>query len=94
MEEIRPTSGDIIDESSYVDLLQKRVYFFGNGSEKCKTQITHPNAYFVSEKTPLSKYMISLAEKDFEKYNFKDTAYFEPFYLKEFIASTPKNKVF
>ena len=94
LEEIRPTSADIIDESSYVDLLQKRVYFFGNGSEKCKTQITHPNAYFVSEKTPLSKYMISLAEKDFEKYNFKDTAYFEPFYLKEFIASTPKNKVF
>ena len=34
------------------------------------------------------------AKKDFEKYNFKDTAYFEPFYLKEFIASTPKNKVF
>jgi len=91
---IRPTSADIIDEHSYTDLLAEHpVYFFGNGADKCKTAITHPNANFLSEIHPIAKNMITLAAKAFESKRFEDVAYFEPFYLKEFVATTPKEKV-
>src|SRR5574344_1098162 len=41
---VKPISADIIDENSYIDIMDKRpVYFFGNGMDKCKDKITHPN---------------------------------------------------
>ena len=66
------------------------VYFFGNGAAKCREKITHPNAHFIENIHPLAKWMFPLAEKAMAKEDFKDVAYFEPFYLKEFVASTPK----
>ena len=66
------------------------VYFFGNGAAKCRGQITHPNAHFIDDIRPLGKWMFPLAEKEMVRQNFKDVAYFEPFYLKEFVASKPK----
>lgn len=87
----RETSADIVDEHSYLEFLDKGpVYFFGNGSAKCREKITHPNAHFIEEMRPLAKWMFPLAEKAFLKGDFKDVAYFEPFYLKEFVASRPK----
>ncbi|VBB48569.1 Peptidase M22 glycoprotease [uncultured Paludibacter sp.] len=84
-------SAEIITESSFQDLLQNNtVYFFGNGAEKCKTVLTHPNAKFINNIEPLAENMISLAEKHFSENNFVDVAYFEPFYLKEFQTTTPK----
>lgn len=81
----------IIDESSYEDYLNRGpVYFFGNGAAKCKEKIMHPNARFVEDIHPLAKWMFPLAEKAFARGDFKDVAYFEPFYLKEFVASKPK----
>lgn len=81
----------IIDESSYEDYLNRGpVYFFGNGAAKCKEKILHPNARFVEDIHPLAKWMFPLAEKAFARGDFKDVAYFEPFYLKEFVASKPK----
>lgn len=95
LDEIKPTSADIIDENSYLQHLDKqKVIFFGNGADKCRTAITHPNALFVSGIDPLASNMMALAEIDFRKENFVDVAYFEPFYLKEFVATTPRNKVF
>lgn len=80
-----------IDESSYEDYLNRGpVYFFGNGAAKCKEKIMHPNARFVEDIHPLAKWMFPLAEKAFARGDFKDVAYFEPFYLKEFVASKPK----
>lgn len=87
----RDTAADIVDEHSYLEFLNKGpVYFFGNGSAKCREKITHPNARFIEEMRPLAKWMFPLAEKAFLKGDFKDVAYFEPFYLKEFVASRPK----
>ena len=61
-----------------------------NGADKCREQITHPNAHFIDNIHPLAKMMFPLAEKAIAEKDFKDVAYFEPFYLKEFVASQPK----
>lgn len=87
----RGIGADIIDENSYAEFLAEHpVYFFGNGAAKCREKITHPNAHFIENIHPLAKWMFPLAEKAMAKEDFKDVAYFEPFYLKEFVASTPK----
>lgn len=91
---VRKTSADIVDNETYADLLDKyNVVFFGNGAEKCRDVITHPNASFVSDISPLASAMVELAETAFKAGDFVDSAYFEPFYLKEFVATVPKNKV-
>lgn len=85
---------DIIDVDSYSEILKNNiVYFFGNGVDKCKATITHHNARFIDDLVPLAENMISLSEKAYTDNKFEDVAYFEPFYLKEFHTTTPKNKV-
>ncbi len=89
----REISADIIDDESYAKILtDERVFFFGNGSEKCKSILTHSNAHFIENIVPLASNMIPLAVKSFIDKKFVDTAYFEPFYLKEFQTTTAKNK--
>ena len=88
---VRPISADIIDENSYKEFLENHpVYFFGDGADKGKDKITHPNAHFLSDIVPLAKNMGPLAEKAVAVGRYEDVAYFEPFYLKEFVASKPK----
>ena len=83
----REISADIVDENAYEEFLAERpVYFFGNGAAKCKDKIKHPNAHFLDDVHPLAKWMFPLAEKAVANNDFKDVAYFEPFYLKEFVA--------
>lgn len=90
----RPIAADIVDETSYLEFLDKQpVYFFGNGAAKCKEKITHPNARFIDNIHPLARMMSPLAEKAMVNKDFKDVAYFEPFYLKEFIATVPKKQL-
>ena len=60
--------------------------------EKCKAVIDHPNAHFIDGALPLAKYMAPLAERAHSRGEFVDTAYFEPFYLKEYQATTPKKR--
>jgi len=87
----REISADIIDADSYAEILAGQpVYFFGNGAEKCKTTLSHPNARFIDNLVPLAENMILFAEKAFSENKFVDVAYFEPFYLKEFQTTTPK----
>lgn len=87
----REISADIVDEDSYLNFLDRYpVYFFGNGAAKCRKKITHPHAHFIENVYPLAKMMFPLAEKAIANQEYKDVAYFEPFYLKEFIASQPK----
>lgn len=91
---VQEVKADIIDENSFADLLQSHtVYFLGNGAEKCKSVLTHPNAHFIENIYPLAENMIELANKAFESNKFVDTAYYEPFYLKEFQATTPKKVI-
>lgn len=88
---VRPTAADIVDAESYTEYLdQHPVYFFGNGAAKCKEVITHPNARFVEDIRPLASMMFPLAEKAIAMGDFQDVAYFEPFYLKEFVAGKSK----
>lgn len=88
---VKDISADIIDENTYKEILdQHPVYFFGNGTAKCKEKLTHPNAHFIDNILPLAANMTPLAEKAIAEQDFQDVAYFEPFYLKEFIAGTPK----
>lgn len=88
---IRKTAADIVDENSYLEFLNEHpVYFFGDGAAKCREKITHPNAHFIDDIRPLAKLMSPLADKAYAKGDFKDVAYFEPFYLKEFVGTQPK----
>jgi len=92
---VREVKAEIIEESSYKEILEnKKMIFFGDGSEKIKETITHPNARFINNINPSSVYMAALSERAFEKKQFEDVAYFEPFYLKDFIASIPKKNIF
>lgn len=86
------TCAVIIDENSFSDLLEKHtIYFFGNGAEKCSSIITHQNAKFLTEyRTPHAKQMMPLAERALLEERFEDIAYFEPFYLKDFVATKAK----
>lgn len=85
---VRKISADVIDENSYTDYLNEHpVFFFGNGTDKCKSKITHSNAHFIDGIITLASNMFPLAEKANISKDFKDVAYFEPFYLKEFIAT-------
>ena len=94
MDELEETKAVIIDEESYLPFLEKqKICFIGPGAAKCQETLTHKNAIFDLTKTVTAKGMISFAESKFKNNDFVDLAYFEPFYLKDFIAGTPK-KIF
>lgn len=81
----------VIDENSFKEHLDKHpIYFFGNGAEKCKAVINHPNAHWFDGIELNAKYMAPLAEKKFLRGEFEDVAYFEPNYMKEFVAIKAK----
>ena len=94
LNQIEDIKAEIIDSSSYSSILEKRkIVFVGNGSGKCKEVIQHPNAVFQDDIYPLASAMTMPAYAAFNRNQFEDVAYFEPFYLKDFIATVPKNKV-
>jgi tRNA threonylcarbamoyladenosine biosynthesis protein TsaB len=94
LNEIEPVRAIVINEDSFRNVLtQKEITFFGNGADKCKALIRSSNAIFVDGIYPMASNMIAEAEKAFTAKTFADVAYFEPFYLKEFQATTSKNKV-
>ena len=89
--QIRETQAEILGEDSFNEYLEKgTVYFIGNGVEKTKTLITHANAVFIDNKLPSAKEMDLLAYNKYKKNDTEDVAYFEPYYLKDFIAIKPK----
>lgn len=89
---IKETHAEVVTEDSFKEFLDRGpVLFFGNGADKCRSIINHPNARFLDGlKHPLAKNMMPLAEKAWFNEEFQDIAYFEPFYLKNFIATKPK----
>lgn len=90
----RKVAADIIDADSYADILASHpVVFFGNGSLKIKEILIHDNARFVDGLVPSAKNMILPSLAAYREKNFEDTAYFEPYYLKDFVATIPKKKV-
>ena len=92
LREVRPTQADIVDGDTYRAFLDERpVYFFGNGAAKCVEVINHPNARFIEGVVPLARWMFPLAERRFFDQKFEDVAYFEPFYLKDFVAKAARD---
>lgn len=90
---IRATEAQILDAESFAKELEiHQVHFIGNGVEKTKSIITHSNAIFIESKLPSAKEMGGLAFHKYQKQNFEDVAYFEPYYLKDFVALKPKKK--
>lgn len=91
LNEVVPTQALVIDSDSFKEYLDKQpIYFMGNGADKCVETIQHPNAHFIKNIVPRAKNMIPLAEMAMAKEQFEDVAYFEPFYLKEFVATKSK----
>lgn len=87
-------SAVIVDRDSYSELLQKyHICFFGNGADKCKAILDHPGAHFIENIHPSATHMVIPGLNRFTERKFEDVAYFEPFYLKEFVATKPRKKV-
>jgi len=84
--QVRNIQAQILDESSFLDYLEKdKVYFVGTGVEKTKSIIKHKNAVFIENKLPSANEMGPIAFNKFANNDFENFAYFEPFYLKDFI---------
>lgn len=87
------TSPMIIDENSFTDILEQGpVLFIGDGAGKCADVIRHPNARFC-QCNPTASAMLQPAIEALKEKRFEDVAYFEPFYLKEFVATVSKKKM-
>ena len=87
-QKVRPTSADIIDEQSFADELNKhQIIFFGDGADKCEATLgVNPNAQFLLGFVNSATFLTQKAAEKFDKKEFEDVAYFEPYYLKDFIA--------
>jgi len=94
LREVRPTEAVIVNEHSFEELLNNQpLLFAGNGEAKCKETLSgSSNALFLDHFRPSARFLTGLAEERFRKTQFEDLAYFEPFYLKDFIAGIPKVK--
>jgi len=92
---VREVKAEIITEDSYQDILSKqKMIFFGDGSEKITDVVQNKNAVFLKDINPSATYMVKLANEAFQNQKFEDVAYFEPFYLKDFVATVPKKNIF
>ncbi len=86
---IQEVSAKILDENSYTELFEnhEKLYAIGSGVTKFKTLTQHPDKFhFIEQKNPSAKEMISIAEGKYMDKNVEDVAYFEPYYLKDFVA--------
>lgn len=86
---VNPVEAKVIDETSFDEVLGKKpVYFFGNGAMKCNSVISSKNAHFIDGICPLAEYMGVLAESlSYRRIEKSELAYFDPFYLKDFVAA-------
>ncbi len=94
-EMVQEPQAKIIEEDSFLAELQKqKIYFFGDGAEKCKPLLgQNQNARFVPGQVPSAVDVGKLALLKFQQEDFANVAYFEPFYLKEFHSPKPKKKL-
>lgn len=93
LKEKSEVSAEIIEEDSFSENLKtNKVLFFGNGAQKCKEIIKAPNARFIEDIVPRARFIGELAQAKYEAGEFENLAYFEPYYLKEFLAKKPSGK--
>ena len=94
LKQVRETKAEIIDKDSFKKYFEEhQLWFTGDGAEKCRDFLqANPNSRFIDDPMPSATYLIELGEKKFLAGEFEDAAYFEPFYLKDFIPGIPKVK--
>lgn len=89
--EVRTTEAEIIEENSFSEYLEKgKVILVGSGAEKCKTMLSHGNLSYDTTIVPSANEMVKLSYKKFKAGEFEDVAYFEPYYLKDFMLQQKK----
>ena len=100
---VRQVQADVVDAQTYAPWLEQRpVYFFGNGASKCMDVIRNSgsaqadprivaNAHLLEGIEPQARWMQPLAERRLLDGRTEDVAYYEPFYLKDFVAKQPKD---
>jgi len=94
LKEFRKIQAEIIHEESFLNLFKEhKIHFFGDGAMKCSSLVKNKSAIFHPDFHPSANYMGKLAHKKFTDEKFEDLAYFEPFYLKDFVATIPANKL-
>lgn len=85
---VRDIKAEILDEQSFKkELEHNEVHFIGTGVEKFEGVCNHPNAIFHYKKLPSAKEQFFIAKRKFDEKIFEDVAYFEPFYLKDFVSN-------
>lgn len=91
---VEPTKALIVNETSFAQQLEMQpIYFFGNGAAKCMEVIDNHNAHLFENLHPEAKTMCPISEAKYTAQEFEDVAYFEPYYLKDFIATVAKKLV-
>lgn len=94
LKEILPPQPMILDENSYNFIDEdKKLIFIGDGVSKAREVIKRKNAVWIDVNAPLAKDMIALSEKFLREGRFLDLNYSVPAYLKDFVATVPKNTV-
>ena len=88
--QVRGVQADVVDENTYAEFLVNEIIFFGDGALKCQEIINHKNAKFIEGIHPSAKNLGILAKVKFDNKDFEDVAYFEPYYLKDFVAGKKK----
>ena len=92
--QLTDTAPVIVDASSFAaELTAGPVLFIGDGALKCREVLTSANAFF-AQAYPTAMAMAPLAETAYNEKRFEDVAYFEPFYLKDFVATVSRKKLF
>lgn len=90
---LEPVSAKIVDEDSFKEYDQYELYFFGDGSDKFKSLFSHrSNIHFLDFSTSAA-HLNALASEKYKNSQFEDVAYFEPFYLKDFLITTPRKDI-
>lgn len=91
---VKEITAEIIDERSFTDIPDSvRILIFGEGASKCRQILKRDNIVFADEFRISASYMYEPAFKSLRERHFEDIAYFEPFYLKDFITSRPKKNI-
>lgn len=93
LNQIRDTQAEIVDLESFQDYLSKsKIHFIGSGAEKIKQTLPNVNAEFYMDAVPSAKEMAKLTYEKYKKFEFEDVAYFEPYYLKDFLTTSTKKQ--
>lgn len=87
---VEPVQAKVIDGGSFKEIMESSpIFFFGDGADKCRDIIIHPNAYFFSDVMPLASSLGEMGFKKWKEGTYEDLVSFEPFYLKDFLIKKP-----